>query len=446
MNFGGVGANIRTVINGIPNAISGCNPLKVEAFDSLSKAQAFFWNWGDGSKIDTLFGSSDTSHLYTLSVGVTERYYTIMLIAEDSNTCNIRDTSYKRIKVSSNFAALSFRYQKQQPCTNLAYQFTNTSTVVNPSTDPKGFVWDFGDGVTDTGSIGYPPAHTYASPGRYVVRLCVIDSFVCNSPDCFTDTINISAVAEAIFNTPASGCVPYTPVFKNNSLGGQRWIWDFGDGTTSNDFEPVNKVYNQTGTYTVRLTVIDSSTCNIIDDTAMIITVFPNPTASGYANPVIGEANKPINFFNTSSGAIRYLWEFGDGDTSTDENTSHTYNESKEFTVNLIAFNEAGCSDTFPMVVVAKVIPLLDLPNAFTPGKFGPNGTISVAGFGIGKMDWRIYNRWGQIVFHTNNRKQGWDGTFKGALQPMDVYTYTLDVEFTDGKKFRKTGDITLLR
>ena len=446
MNFGGVGANIRTVINGIPNSISGCNPLRVDVFDSLSKAQTYFWNWGDGSKIDTIYGSSDTSHLYTLPNGVTERYYTIMLIAEDSNTCNIRDTSYKRIKVSTNFATLSFRYQKQPPCTNLAYQFTNTSTVVIGSFNPKGFVWDFGDGATDTGSISYPPTHTYASPGRYAVRLCVIDTFVCNSPDCFTDTINISAITEAIFNTPASGCVPYTPVFKNNSLGGQRWIWDFGDGTTSNDFEPADKVYNSVGTYTVRLTVIDSSTCNIIDDTAMTITVFPNPTASGYADPVIGEANKPISFFNTSTGAIRYIWDFGDGETSVNKNASHTFNESKEFTVNLIAFNEAGCSDTFPIVVVAKVIPLLDLPNAFTPGKFGPNGTITVAGFGIGKMDWRIYNRWGQMIFHTNNRKQGWDGTFKGALQPMDVYTYTLDVEFTDGKKFRKTGDITLLR
>ena len=61
-------------------------------------------------------------------------------------------------------------------------------------------------------------------------------------------------------------------------------------------------------------------------------------------------------------------------------------------------------------------------------------------------MDWRIYNRWGQLVYQTNSRKDAWDGTFKGKPQPMDVYTYTLDVEFTDGKKLRKTGDITLLR
>jgi PKD repeat protein len=316
MNFGGVGANIRTIINGIPNSVSGCDPLRVEAFDSLSKAQRFFWNWGDGSKIDTLFNSSDTGHVYNLPAGVLEQYYTIMLIAEDSTTCNVRDTAFKRIRVSSNFAQLSFRFQKQPPCTNLTYQFTNTSVVVNPSSNPKGFLWDFGDGTTDTGSISYPPTHTYASPGRYIVRLCVIDTFFCNSPDCFVDTINISAITEAIFATPLTGCVPYTAVFKNNSLGGQQWIWDFGDGTSSGDFEPANKVYDRTGTFTVRLTVIDSSTCNITDDTALTITVLPNPIAAGYANPVIGEENKPINFFNTSTGAVRYLWDFGDGETS----------------------------------------------------------------------------------------------------------------------------------
>ena len=86
------------------------------------------------------------------------------------------------------------------------------------------------------------------------------------------------------------------------------------------------------------------------------------------------------------------------------------------------------------------------MPTAFTPGRFGVNGVVSIKGFGIGKLDWKIYNRWGQLVFQTSNFKEGWDGTFKGKLQPMDVYAYTLDVEFTDGKKARKTGDITLIR
>ena len=116
------------------------------------------------------------------------------------------------------------------------------------------------------------------------------------------------------------------------------------------------------------------------------------------------------------------------------------------FNVVLVAFNAANCTDTFSARVSAIVTPVLDVPNAFTPGKFGENGLIRVYGYGIGKMEWKIYNRWGQLVFSTSTLRQGWDGTYKGVLQPMDVYTYTLDVEFTDGQKLRKTGDITLLR
>jgi gliding motility-associated-like protein len=71
---------------------------------------------------------------------------------------------------------------------------------------------------------------------------------------------------------------------------------------------------------------------------------------------------------------------------------------------------------------------------------------IDVRGFGIEKMDWKIYNRWGQIIFQSNNKRNGWDGTYRGKLQPTDTYVYTLDVSFTDGKTLRKKGDITLIR
>ena len=61
-------------------------------------------------------------------------------------------------------------------------------------------------------------------------------------------------------------------------------------------------------------------------------------------------------------------------------------------------------------------------------------------------MKFTIYNRWGQKVFQTENRKVGWDGKYNGVVQPMDVYVYTLEVEFVDGTKASKKGDITLIR
>jgi gliding motility-associated-like protein len=278
------------------------------------------------------------------------------------------------------------------------------------------------------------------------VKLYVIDTTFCNAPFFIEQRVSLFPLVEAAFTTEPTGCVPYTAVFNNESLAGTRFIWDFGDGTTSEDFEPT-KLYSNVGTYNVRLIAIDSSTCNIADTATFTIRVLDNPTAAIASwGPNPPQENTPVRFTNGSQNAVRYVWNFGDGESSTQVNPTHQYNASGTYTAELIAFNAAGCSDTATVEVNVIVVPVLDVPNAFTPGKFGENGTITVRGFGIGKMDWRIYNRWGQVVFQTNNRNAGWDGTFKGKLQPMDVYTYTLDVQFTDGTTLRRTGDITLLR
>ena len=80
------------------------------------------------------------------------------------------------------------------------------------------------------------------------------------------------------------------------------------------------------------------------------------------------------------------------------------------------------------------------------PGRFGENSIIRVKGFGIVTMNWKIYNRYGQLVFQSNTPYQGWDGTYNGVPQPMGVYAYTLEATFDDGTKTTKRGDITLIR
>ena len=86
------------------------------------------------------------------------------------------------------------------------------------------------------------------------------------------------------------------------------------------------------------------------------------------------------------------------------------------------------------------------IPNTFTPNGDGVNDKVYVRGFGIAQMNFRIYNRWGQLVFESGSPAYGWDGTFKGVLQPMDVYAYTLIVQYGDGTVVNKKGDITLIR
>ena len=122
------------------------------------------------------------------------------------------------------------------------------------------------------------------------------------------------------------------------------------------------------------------------------------------------------------------------------------YNATGVFNACLIAYNPAGCPDTVCKDVSTLIEPAVDVPTAFTPARGGNNSVVYVRGFGIAKMKFTVWARWGEKVFETTSKNTGWDGRFKGALLPMDVYAYTLEVEFFDGTKTTKTGDITLIR
>lgn len=441
MNFAGVDASVKATIAGVVDTI-GCVPLTIRFTDTLAKGKMYIWNYGDGSPDDITFAPNNSVlHTYT-QVGE----YWLMLISVDSATCNIADTAYVKIKVGNNNINADFSFFKLDSCNSLRYQFTNLTTAVVPTYTSQSFLWDFGDGSAKIRTGFGPQIHTFPSTGTYIITLIVDDTVFCNAPDTAQKTLRISPNVKAIFSTPARGCVPYDATFTNLSMGGTDWIWEFGDGQFSTDFEPTH-TYSSTGTYNVRLIAIDTSTCNKRDTSAFFaITVFPIPTANFTWTPSPPLENTITRFINQSLGANRYVWDFGDGEGSTEVNPSHLYNATGVYQATLYAFNIADCIDSITLDVPIIVKPLVDVPNAFTPGRFGKNGIVKVEGFGIGSLNWKIFNRWGQVVFATSDKNQGWDGTFKGVLQPMDVYTYTLDVEFTDGKKYKKTGDISLLR
>jgi len=440
-NFAGVAAGPKSYFNGVPDTL-GCAPFTVDLKDTVLNAKSYIWNFGDGTP-DATTTDAQVTHTFA-AVGD----YRVRLIGIDSTTCNIADTAYTTIHVRSDKADLAFLATKLPPCQSLLYQFDNTTTF--PAGKPfkaQSFTWDFGDGTRVTpGPI--TTQHSYANAGTYNVHLILNDTSYCNSPDSVSKELRVSPLVKAQFETPASGCAPYTAIFNNTSLAGQQFFWDFGDGFTSTETNPVH-VYNNVGTYHVKLVAVDSSTCNIIDSTSKDIGVHPLPTANFSVAPIPPQTNKPAVFTNLSSGGVQFKWLFGDGDSTiknTMDTVGHQYNQTGTFNACLIVFNEYDCSDTLCKPVEAVIEPLLDVPNAFTPGRFGKNSYINVTGFGIARMAWRIYNRWGVLVFETNDRKIGWDGTYKGQAQPMDVYAYTLDVEFVDGRKLRKTGDITLIR
>lgn len=442
MDFTGVRANLEVTMDGVPMDTVGCIPQLVQFKDieRTNKGKLFYWDFGDGTGDTTTVG--ENQHLYE-NVGT----YRVRLISIDSATCNVADTVYQNIYLGNNRVTPDFEFAKLPPCENLSFSFTNTSTTPVPGPfNPEIFVWDFGDNSSFvTNSFGDPVSHTYDAPGTYNVKLTVRDVAFCNSPADTVKIVRLSPIVKASFETPAIGCVPYEAEFKNTSQGGTEFLWDFGDGNTSTDDSPVH-TYENPGTYTVRLVANDPASCNKTDQTTFQIFVSSVPTAAFDYLPLQPLENIATEFSNHSVGAVKYVWDFGDGEQDTVVNPKHVFPATGTYNVCLTAINQYGCPDTVCAPVKALIKPLLDVPNAFTPGRFGVNATIGVEGFGIQELEWTIYNRWGQKVFVSNNKKMRWDGTFNGKPAPMDVYTYTLRATFVNGTKATKTGDITLIR
>jgi len=439
MNYAGVDASIRPIIASRVNDTSGCVPFRVDFSDTLQKGKTMYWDFGNGVKDTTRAPEFSAFTNYNV-IGV----YTVMVITEDSTACNIRDTAFITIKAGLNNARVDFRAVKDSPCTGYRFRFQNLSIPTEGVFTPRSFAWNFGDGSAPDTSLN--PVHSFPREGQYTVILTLIDDYFCNAPVSDTLTLTVKPLVDAKFKTDSLGCAPYQAQLVNLS-GTTSVKWEFSDGTNTTIENPV-KPFNLPGTYRVRLIATDSNTCNKVDTSDYYtILVSEKPDAQFSWSPNPPQVNTPTRFTNLSSGAIRYQWFFGDGNASQESDPVYQFNQEGEFDVTLIAYNQYGCTDTFTTKVKASINPLLDVPSAFTPGKDGANRVVNVRGFGIGKIKWNIYNRWGQLVFQSTNPAQGWDGTFKGKLQPMDVYVYTLDVEFTNGTKItNKTGDITLIR
>ncbi len=443
-NLAGVVSSVRASIDGVVRDTSGCVPLTVDFTDTIARGKKYIWNFGDGSpEVETTEPS--ISHTFN-EVGS----YQVRLTSIDSSKCNISDSAYTHIRVRSDKVSLGFTPEKLLPCESANYRFTNTSFVNSSGRafTNTSFTWYFGDNTPPVITGNDTISHAFPGVGVYNVKLVLTDTSFCNAPDSIEIPLRIATNLKAQFETPASGCAPYNAVFNNISTGGQQFYWDFGDGVTSTELSPAH-VYSVAGTYIIKLRAVDSGACNTIDTTSLTIIVSDKPTASYNFTPNPPQENTPVNFLNNSIGATHYLWQFGDSDTlstTSQEPVSHVYNVTGNFNSCLIAINNFGCEDTACQNIVARASQLLDVPNAFTPNGDGMNDKVFVRGYGITKMTWRIYNRWGQMVFESNDRTQGWDGTYKGGIQPKEVYHYILSVQYADNTKDEKKGDITLLR
>jgi gliding motility-associated-like protein len=443
-DLSGVRTGIQSFIDGQRRDSSGCVPATIEFVDSIAIGKRFEWSFGDGSP-QVLTDTPFTVHTFD-RVG----NYRVRLIAIDDEKCIPRDTAYINVRVRVDRVRLNADAVLLPPCQDLNYRFNNLSTPFpgKPFKDSS-FVWIFGDNSAPLRAGLESVTHKYPSPGTYNVQLILADTNYCNAPDTFRLQVRVNPNVGARFEAPLTICAPARLTMNNTSLGGTTFFWDFGNGFTSTEVNP-QVFYALPGIYRVKLLASDPNTCNGIDSTFFTINVSGAPNAQFNFSPQPSEENIPTTFINLSGPAALYRWDFGDGDTlrtvRRDTLIRHQFPRTDVFNTCLIAINEFGCADTTCLPIVATVTPVIDVVTAFTPNEDGVNDRAVVYGFGVVRMTFRIFNRWGQLMYESSDPTRGWDGKFKGQPQPMDAYAYTLDAELIDNTRVKRSGNITLIR
>lgn len=288
-----------------PSTVTGSFPLSVSFTDtSINNPTGWLWDFADGLS-STI---QNPSHTFNLP-GV----FPVTLTVSPGNSRSSRNVT---VSLPSPGSAAAFTYVNNSS-PPLSVTFTDTST-----NNPTSWLWDFGDGTTSTVRN---PSKTYAVGGSYSVKLTVANSFGGN----FTqNTVNVAGILPTVsFSaSPTVGTTPLSVVFTDTSSGNPTsWYWNFGDGGSSTQKNP-SHVYTVSGTYTVTLTATNATGGNTLSKAAFItssgVAVPPSaPVADFTSNPTSGNSPLTVTFTDTSTNnPTSWLWDFGDGTTSTQQN------------------------------------------------------------------------------------------------------------------------------
>jgi PKD repeat protein len=420
----------------------GCSPLTVQFDNNTSGGWSYHWQFGDGD-MSNEFEPSHTFFNWTDA----DTTYNVMLIVQNQFGCV--DTADAFVAVYPIPQVSFVASPEEQTWPNATVQLTNTSIGGNLNWE-----WRMGDGselYTEN-----PADYIYSNWGEYNIRLVGSNSF-CSDTAFQTIVIN-PPIPIADFTGPASGCAPLTVEFNNLSQYAALSTWYFGDGGMANATNPVYTYYTP-GTYTVTLIIngYDGTTAQMVQE--QIIHVYPSAVAAFTVTPnEVSIPNQPVYCLNLSENATDYEWHFGDDNVSNEANPIYYYQEEGIYSIMLVANNQFNCPDTMTLydAVYAKKSGLIEFPNAFTPDPTGANGgsynptsyennVFFPINAGVTEYQLQIYNKWGELLFESNDVNRGWDGYYRGMMCKQDVYVWKVTARFVDGQRFEQAGDVTLL-
>ncbi|MBC7554293.1 MAG: gliding motility-associated C-terminal domain-containing protein [Taibaiella sp.] len=323
-------------------------------------------------------------------------------------------------------------------CTSFTVQF------VNCSSGGFSYHWDFGvPGIDNDTSNELAPIFTYPDTGIFTVKLVVNPGSTC--PDSISRFVKIFPTFTTNFTDSGTYCPGKPITFTDKSATTIKpitsWIWNFGDGGTSGDQNPVHS-YSYGGTYNVLL--ISQNVKNCIDTSVrqVIIENF-RPSAGNDTIIVKGESI----LFN-ATGGNQYTWSPPDYLNNINiNNPLGIYPDTGIINYIVNVTSAYGCmgSDTIKVWVVSQAA--FFVPTGFSPNGDGNNDVFRPIAIGYRSLKYfRVYNRWGEQVYYGENISEGWDGSQKG--KPAELGTYFWQISFVDrfGKEGYMKGDVTLVR
>lgn len=317
---------------------------------------------------------------------------------------------------------------------------SNTVKFDNWSVGGFNYEWDFGTGIKST---EFEPTYTYPDTGVYIVKLVVNKGSTC--PDSISRFVKVYPSYSAYFRKEGLLCPNAEVEFFDMSVATYKpvvkWWWDFGDGTYSNEQNPKH-TFGTGGEFYVKMASTSIKGCT---DTVFRILPVEHfyPDAGNDTIIVKGEY---INF--EGKGGSYFEWSPPTYlNTTTVSNPSGFYPDTTIITYKMYTRTNSGCEGTDDIKVWVVGQGSLFVPSAFTPNGDGKNDFFRPMSVGYRAYKYfRVFNRFGELVYDTKTIGDGWDGRYKGSKADLGTYFWMLSAEDKDGKEFKKKGDVVLIR
>lgn len=310
--------------------------------------------------------------------------------------------------------------------------------------------WYFGQGANIAEATTAGPFNiTYSSPGLKTVFLQVKNDLGCSVVETKTFMVGLKPDIPRLLVNKVDFCLTDTIRLSTPAQNDATYQWTGPGGFTSTEREPLIPVISRAvaGVYSL---VVSRGDCSTAPVDITVPEIYKNPVAAFRTDPTIpAKLSFPVTvkFFNESTDADSYLWDFGDGTTSTEVNPEHTYTDRGNYDVTLTAIKTNVC--TVSLVQGKFVISeagAIFIPNTFTPNNDSVNDEFVVNMNNIRTFRIQIFNRYGILMYSSDNLVENWDGTYKNEQVPVGTYFYVLDAVDFDNNVIKKSGSVTILR